>query len=195
MWQLFPAEELVTVLNHDFPVLAVSLIGEKILVSGGDDCFLVVWMWEDKHKLHTLLSHTNSLSFIVQENNEVITGGGDGHIKIYSTEDLLKEERTPAVEPHLDLEVSTEALQHYGHCGDLLIISDIENNVFVVRVTDHTPTKVDIGIPYHERLKGVVLFSPELMLSVDANVKLWQLEPSAASSLHRTSNHLELILE
>lgn len=142
VWQLEAVEEAVTRLEHDYPVLSVVFLSEEVLASGGDDCFLIIWRWQSKQKLHTLLAHDGSLNFILRNRAELITGGGDGHIKLYNALDLAKE--AIGSEDKVSIEVSPNALQHATCFEDIILVSDFDSQLYIIKLSERTHTKVSI---------------------------------------------------
>lgn len=74
-----------------------------------------------------LLSHTNSLRFIQKIGSLLITGGGDGFIKIYQVDDLFDDDKPEAK----TVEISKKSLLHKSACYNFLAISDSKNKIVI----------------------------------------------------------------
>lgn len=84
IWNFYNKKCITTLTGHLDCVLALTLLKNKNLCSGGADITLKIWDWEEKICLSTLKGHNKWVKCIFELNNNVILSGSDDNtIKVW----------------------------------------------------------------------------------------------------------------
>ena len=152
-------------MKHEFSVLAVECINRDLIVSGGDDCIIVVWEWEKPIKLRTAFAHCCSVTSLLLFGHQLVSTGGDGLLKMWEVEELAAMETKGRLEESCRVvQVSTHPIEHCCVYGESLLAVDSTNSLYLVRDTKASEVKWDV--PYDEVVMGVLVGQQGIIVSI-----------------------------
>jgi len=89
----------LTLFDHGHPVEVLLQLGDKNLIVSGGGTFMKVWDLVTKTCIHSVSNHSKTISCLClapfNHTSRIISGGMDGHLKIYDVEDftLLQQQK------------------------------------------------------------------------------------------------------
>lgn len=123
-------------MTHEYPVLVVQCVNKDLIVSGGDDCLLILWEWAKEIKLRSIFAHACSVVCLVLKGNELVSAGGDGEVIFWNLEEFIDQNSNQSDEgekkSHNKVQLSQNSVEHCCLFQNGILFVDDSNKLFMV---------------------------------------------------------------
>lgn len=151
--------------------MVVQCVNKDLLVSGGDDCLLILWEWAKEIKLKTVFAHACSVSCLIVKDGELISAGGDGIVRFWSIDDFVDQtsntEEDEEKKRSNQIQLSEDSIDHCCLYENGVLFVDDGSRMFLVN--GHASQEVQISIPYHEIVTGLLANSSQIIVITNEN--------------------------